>query len=104
MKGGTQKGGTMLDNGKAQACTADFLRMTLIHTVKALEDPALVFRRDADTGIRYCKKETAVLFFGGQGNRPPGPVVFDGVVAQIVQNFMKDGLYGPHGQVLPLDR
>ena len=75
-------------------------RMTLIHTVKTLEDPALVFRRDADTGIRYCRRRLP-FFSSADRVTPLGPVVFDGVVAQIVQNFMKDGLYGPHGQVLP---
>ena len=75
----------MLDNGKTKTGTAGLPGVTFVHTVKAFKNTAVMFRRNADTGIT----DSQASVFDIDDNTAAGNIVFDGVVAKIVHRFLK---------------
>ena len=86
----------MLDDGQAQAGAADLLRVALIHPVEPLEDPVGLPRRDADAGV--LDGENHPLGLPGDRNLHPAPflIIFNGVVAEIEEDFLQKLLRSVH--------
>ena len=80
--------GGMLHNGKPQAGAAHLLGMALVHPIKPLKHPFLLMNGNADTGIRYGKYRSVFLILYRHGNAAASHIIFDGVIANIVQDLM----------------
>ena len=76
----------MLDNGEAQSGAANLLGVAFIHPVKALKNPALMLRRDADTGVGHAQDGIFPLKAHGELYAAALPVVLDGIVAEIIDH------------------
>ena len=85
----------VLDDGQAETCAADLLGMALVHTVKALENPLLFFPCDADTGVGDGNGCFAVLRLHAERDSSSVPVIFNGVIRQIVEHFLHHGKDAP---------
>ena len=73
----------VLDDGQAQSGTAGGLGVALVHAVEALEDAALVLRRDTDTGIGHRDHGVGAVTAHGDGDAAAVLIVLDGVVAEV---------------------
>ena len=77
----------MLHDGQAKARAAGLLGMAFIHPVEPLEYLFPVLRRDADARIRDLQQDGAGLFMHRYHHAALGPVVLNGIVAQIVHHL-----------------
>ena len=73
--------------------------MALIHPVEALKDPLRVFFGDANAGIAYGQHRGAVRLGNADADRAVLAVIFDGIVAKIVDNSVEQCRHtGHHGR------
>ena len=79
----------VLDDGKAQAGAAHLPGVAFVHAVEALENPALLRLRDADAGIGHGEAHGIIRLFHLDGDAAAGAVVFDGVVAEVIDHFVQ---------------
>ena len=93
----------VLDDGKAEARAAACLRVALVHAVEALEDAALVLRRDADARIGHGDERLAVPFTDAHGHAATLDVVLDGVVAEVIDDLVQKPPYASDGLAPALD-
>ena len=71
----------VLDDGQAEARTADGLGMAFIHAVEALENAALVRVGNADAGVGDGKNGFGGALSDIDADAAAVYVVFDGVIA-----------------------
>ena len=64
--------------------------MALVDAVEALEDPALVLGRNADAGIKNRDGGFLLAVFNVNADASAGAVVFDGIVAEIVEHLVQE--------------
>src|SRR5699024_9140087 len=90
---GVVDAGDLLDDGKPQPGAAGGLAAAFVHPVEALQDAALSLFGDADAVV--VPREIGVALPGAAGlqqDPAPGPVVADGVVAQVLtERFQQAG-------------
>ena len=79
--------GAVLDDGQAQAGASDLLGMALVHPVEPFKHPALICFRDADAGVRHLQDHIVRIGGNIHCDAAAGPVVLDGVVAEVVYHF-----------------
>ena len=63
--------------------------MALVHAVKPLKHPVLVFVRDADAGIRHGQDCFSGAFFCCDGHAAAGAVILHGVVAEVIDKLLQ---------------
>ena len=80
----------VLDDGQAQARPANLLGVTLVHPVEALKDAALVGIGDADARVRHPQLHMAPLPPDVHPDAAAGLVVFDGVVAEVIDHLIEN--------------
>ena len=64
--------------------------MALIDAVEALKDPALVLGCNADAGIKNRDGGFLLAVFYVDADASAGAVVFDGIVAEIVEHLVQE--------------
>ena len=64
--------------------------MALVDAVEALKDPALVLGRNADAGIKNRDGGFLLAVFNMDADAAAGTVIFDGIVAEIVEHLVQE--------------
>ena len=77
-------GDNVFYNGKPQACAAGGFGTALVHAVKTLEDPLLVFLGDSDSGVFYYQVSMTILGLGLYIHASARVIIADRIIAQIV--------------------
>ena len=76
--------------------------MALVHAVEALEDAALVLRRDADARVGHGDERLAVLFADRHLHAAALDIVLDGVVAEVIDDLVQKPPHAAHPRALAL--
>ena len=79
----------VLGDGEAKTGAARFAGAGRVHAVEALEDARLVGGRNANAGIRDSENHALILQLGAEDDFAAGQRVLDGVVEQVLQNFLQ---------------
>ena len=79
----------VLDDGQAQSRTAGGLGVALVHPVEAFEHPGLILRRNADAGVRHLYDRGLFVGVHEEMHTAAGDVVLDGIVAEVVEDFIQ---------------
>ena len=79
----------VLGDGEAETGAARFAGASGVHAVEALEDAGLVGGGNADAGIRDSENHAVILQLGAEDDFAAGQRVLDGVVEQVLQNFLQ---------------
>ena len=79
----------MLDDGQPQPRAANLLGVALVHPVKALKHPALVLRRNPDARVRHSYLRAFRALSHCESHTAAGPVILDGVFAQVIDHFVQ---------------
>ena len=77
--------------------------MALVHPVEALEDPALLLRRDADAGILHGEGGGGAVAPHGDGDAAAVHIVLHGVVAEVAGHLPQKGRDAGDDGALPLE-
>lgn len=94
--------GNMLDDGKPKPGAAGGLATALVHPVEALEHAGLSFPRDADAVVGHGQGAVSVPVAGGDDlYLTARAVVADGVVAQILAQFIQQRAAAKHRALSP---
>ena len=80
--------GGVFDDRKAQAGSADLSGVALVHAVEAFEDPLLFVGGDADAVVLDGQAGPVSLLPDPDRDFSALPVVFDGIVAEIVDHLV----------------
>ena len=78
--------------------------MALVDAVEALKDPALVLGRNADAGIEDRDGGFLLAVFNVNADASAGAVVFDGIVAEIVEHLVQEPAYAEDDAALAVGR
>src|SRR3990172_498043 len=73
--------------GNGQAESRATAGAGLVHLVESLEDTRQMFGSNADTAVRYCKRDAVTLPYCRHGDMTAFRSELDGVVQQIVDNL-----------------
>ena len=76
-------------NGEAEAGAANFARAGRIHPIKALENSLLIGPRNADSRVGDGKDDFMPFGAGTRGDLAAGRGVLNGVVEEVLENFLK---------------
>ena len=86
-------------NGEAEAGAASFAGSRGIHTIEAFENALLIGERDADAGVGDGDDGFAGRGRGANVDAAAGGSVLDGIVEQVLQDFVKEaGVAAEGGQ------
>ena len=94
----------MLDNGESQTGAAVFFRAALIDAVEAFKDAFAVSLRDADAVIRDAENRGLIGAGDLHVDLTAVIVVFDCVVAEIIEHFLHNDRYAVHRGATALQR
>ena len=78
----------MFHDRQAKTGAASFFGMTLIHTVKAFKDAALMLGRNTNAGIADRKDDIAVIVLEVNCYLAAVLVLADSVIAKIINNLV----------------
>ena len=93
----------VLDNGKAEARSSGLTRMALIDPVEALENAALVLRRDADAGVLHGHDRAVRCAVDGHIHAAALTVILDGVVTEVIDDLRSKPADGRDLPVVSMD-
>ena len=93
----------VLDDGQPQPRAAARLGVALVHAVEALEDAALMLRRDADARVAHGETGAAALGADAHIHAAAVRVVFDRVVAEVVSDLIEEPPHAGDRGVLARD-
>ena len=77
--------------------------MALVHAVEALEDAALVLRRDADARVGHGNERLAVPLADTYLHAAAFDIVLDGIVAEVVYDLVQQPPHAAGGLAFALD-
>ena len=83
----------VLDDGQTKAGAAGLLGVALVHTIETLKYFVLMFGSNANAGITDAYLNSTLLFRNRNLYLPPLIVVLNGIVAEIVNNFVQQSTY-----------
>ena len=98
-----QESDSVLYNGKTQTGSPDLSGMALIHPVEAFEHSADIFPRYADTGILHHDPHILFFLFYVNAHGSVVSVVFDAVIAEVIENLLQDRPYSAAVNLFPFD-
>ena len=91
--------GQVFNDGKSQTGSPEFPGAGLIHAIKALKEPALVLRGDADAGIGDVDHDHRSVATASDSHDAIGRRVLDAIVDQIAKNLSKSFFVAADGGV-----
>ena len=83
----------VLDDGQTKAGAAGLLGVALVHTIETLKYFVLMFRSNADAVIADADLYSTLLFRNRNLYLATLIVVLNGIVAEIVNNFLQQSTY-----------
>ena len=86
---GVMENRSVLYDGQSESGAADGAGMALVYTIEPFENPIKVFSGDADSRILYGDTRAAVDHIQIQFGFSALLIVFDGVIADIINHFIE---------------